>query len=331
MTSRAVFVVLAAALLVLLGARPAAAHIAGGAAPADARSTVTGIRPAAALGSHPPIEVTVGLGGQFVRVVNQHAGRVVVVGYRGEPFLRLSRQQVQINQRSVTARQTGLLPADAGTGRQWVRLAASDTVTWTDRRIDGRTLPPGVSRTWTLPIVVDGQRVTVLGTRTGLASPSPWPWAAALVLVAAAVAALGWKRDWHRPTAAVTVAAVVAFAGSMVGNAVTPQPAGAVTGWAVVAVLGAFLLLVAALTVVSTLRKDELAPSRLPMMAVTLLLLAGSDITGLWRAELAFAGPELLERGLIVAVYGIALGLLVAGVRLVRSTADVATAEEPSG
>lgn len=310
-----------AVLFALVGPGTAAAHIAGGSSPTNSRSTVTGIRPAGA-----GVGVTVGLGGQFVRVSDPGAGEVVILGYRGEPFLRLSQQRVQVNPRSTTAVQTGQLQPtarSAGNGGQWVRLGDGDSVTWTDARIDGRSLSEGASGTWTLPLVVDGQPVTVLGMRTGLAAPFPWPWVGALGLVAAAVAALGWVHGWHRPVSAVIVAGVVAFGVHMGGSGAAPQPGGSFSGWVVIAVLGAFCLLVAGVTVLSTLRGTELAASRLPMMAATLLLLAGTDLSGLWNSQLPFAGPAVLDRGLLVVIYGIALGLLVAGVRLARAPAPV--------
>ena len=310
-------ITMTAVLFALVGPGTAAAHIAGGASPTNSRSAVTEIRPTGS-----GVGVTVGLGGQFVRVSDRGAEEIVVLGYRGEPFLRLSGQGVQVNPRSTTAEQTGQLPPTEGqsanTGEQWVQLTDGDSVAWTDARVDGRSLPEGASESWTLPLVVDGRPVTILGMRTGLAAPSPWPWVAVLGLVAAAVARLGRVRGWHRPVAAATVAGVLAFGVHMLGSGAAPQPGGPFSGWVVIAVLGAFCLLVAGVTVVSTLRGTELAASRLPMMAVTLLLLAGTDISGLWNSQLPFAGPAVLDRGLLVVIYGVALGLLVAGVRLAR-------------
>lgn len=329
---RSVFVITMTVVLVaLIGPAPAAAHIAGGASPANARSVLTEIRPQAS-----GVGITVGLGGQFVRLSNQSAGEVVVLGYRGEPFLRLTQQRVQVNPASPTAAQTGQLPGLAqGTAAddQWVQLDDGDSVSWPDARVDGRSLAAGESESWTLPLEVDGRQVTVSGTRTGLAAPSPWPWVAALALLAVAVARLGWRRDWHRPMAAATVAGVVAYGLSMIGTGTTPQPNGPVAGWVIIALLGGFVLLVAAITVISTLHRSELATARLPMMAVTLLLVAGSDITGLWNALLPFAGPAVLDRGLLVVTYGVALGLLVAGIRLARQPGPAGgpVEERPSG
>jgi hypothetical protein len=86
-------------LFVLINPVPAAAHIVGtGGSPTNYRVMVTGIRPAA-----PAAAVDVGLGGQWVRVTNQGAAQIVILGYRGEPFLRLTQNQVQANELSPTA------------------------------------------------------------------------------------------------------------------------------------------------------------------------------------------------------------------------------------
>jgi hypothetical protein len=48
------------------------------------------------------------------------------------------------------------------------------------------------------------------------------------------------------------------------------------------------------------------------------LLLAATDISVLWNSQLPFAGPAVLDRALTAITYATALGLLVAGGRLVR-------------
>lgn len=332
--SRSVFVLtLAAMLFALLGAGTATAHLAGGASATNARSVVTD-RPAVA-----GVDVTVGLGGQFIRLRNQGSSPIVVLGYRAEPFLRVTRDQVQVNPRSTTARQSGLFRAgqverrSAAAGGPWVHLSNENSVTWTDARVDARALPAGVSRSWTIPMVVDGQRVTVTGTRAGLSAPPAWPWLAALGLVAVGVAALSWVRAWHRPMAAVILVAAAAFIGHMIGAGASPHPSGALAGWVAIALLGGFCVLVAAIVVGSTLRRSELAASRLPILAVVLLLVQAGDISGLWNARLPFAGPDVLDRVLLVVTYGVALGLLVAAIRLARapSRAAMPVAESPGG
>jgi hypothetical protein len=313
-------VVLTAALtglFTLINPVPAEAHIVGtGGSPTNYRTTVTAMRPAV-----PTVAVTVGLGGTWVRVTNQGAAEIVILGYRGEPFLRLSQNRVQINELSSTAAETRQTPGtppsvDPGTGPRWVQLRDDDSATWTDTRIDP---PKRASGSWELPLVVDGQQVTVLGTRELIPPPSPWPWVAALGLLTAAVAAIGWMRSWHRPMAAVVSAGILAFVLHLLGTGFAPQQNGPVFGWVGVGAVGAFSLLIGGVAVVSTLRRSESAPDRIVTVGIMMLLLAATDISVLWNSQLPFAGPAVLDRGLTVLTYATALGLLIAGVRLVRA------------
>jgi hypothetical protein len=321
----AVLAAVLAGLFALINPAPAAAHIAGGGgSPSNYRTVVTAIRPAI-----PTLEVTVGIGGQWVRVTNQGAAEIAVLGYRGEPFLRLSQNRVQVNELSPTAAGTGQTrstpaPGDPATEPRWVQLREGDSATWTDARIDA---PPQdeaqrqserASGSWELPLIVDGQRVTVLGTRDQIPPPSPWAWVAVLVLVSAAVAAIGWMRNWHRPMAAVVAAGVLAFVLHLIGTGFAPQQTGPVFGWIGVGAVGAFSLIVGGVTVISTLRRTEAAAARVITAGTLLVLLAATDISVLWYSQLPFAGPAVLDRGLTVLTYATALGLLVAGVRLVR-------------
>jgi hypothetical protein len=303
-------------LFALINPVPAAAHIVGtGGSPTNYRTTVTAIQPAA-----PTVAVTVGLGGQWVRVTNQGAAEIVILGYRGEPFLRLSQNQVQVNELSSTAAETGQATgppsADPATGPRWVQLREEDSATWTDARIDPESA--GASGSWELPLVVDGQQVTVLGTWELIPPPSPWPWVAALGLLAAAVAAIGWMRSWHRPMAAVMGVGILAFVLHLLGTGFAPQQGGPVFGWVGIGAVGAFSLVIGGVAVVSTLRRSESAPDRVVTVGIMVLLLAATDISVLWNSQLPFAGPAVLDRGLTVLTYAVALGLLVGGARLIR-------------
>lgn len=308
------------ALFALLNPIPAAAHIVGtGGSPTNYRTTVTAIQPAV-----PTVGVTVGLGGQWVRVTNQGAAEIVVLGYRGEPFLRLAQNRVQVNELSGTAVETGLRPGVPGPANaaptepaRWVPLNDGDNATWSDSRVS----PPAAqqaSGSWELPLIVDRQRVTAEGNRDLVPPPSPWPWVAILVLLTIAVAAIGWRRDWHRPMAAAVAVGILAFVAHVLGTGFIPQQSGPVFGWIGVGAISAFSLLIGAVTVVSTLRRSESAPDRLVTVAAMVLLLAATDLSVLWYSQLPFPGPAGLDRGLTVLAYASAVGVLIAGLRLVR-------------
>lgn len=321
--------VLLVALFALINPVPAAAHIAGNSgSPTNYRAAVTAIRPAV-----PTVAVAVGIGGQWVRVATQGAGQIIVLGYRGEPFLRLSEHRVQINELSSTAAEIGLvrggpdipatpdIPAGIPAAEpRWVTKRDSDQVTWTDARLATPPQPAGASGTWELPLIVDGQQVTVLGTMDWVPSPPPWPWVAALGLLTAAIAALGWVRNWHRPMAGVVVIGVLAFVLHLLGTGLAPHQSGPVIAWAGIGAIAAFTLVIGAVTVVSAVRRRQSATDRVVMTGIMVLLLAATDFSGLWNSQLPFAGPAALDRSLIVLTYATALGLLVAGARLARRT-----------
>ena len=322
---RALRLIVLAGLFALINPVPAAAHIAGsGGSPSNYRTVVTAIRPAA-----PSVAVTVGLGGQWVRVTNQGAADIVIRGYRDEPLLRLSQNRVQVNELSSTAVETGLTrqppeSQDPAAGPRWVQLHEGDNATWTDARIDqpprgGSPPSQRASDSWELPLVVDGQRVTILGTRDLIPPPSPWPWVAALGLLATAVAAIGWMQNWHRPVVAVIAAGILAFVLHLLGTGFAPQQSGPVFGWIGAGAVSAFSVLVGGVAIVSTLRRSDRAPDRVVTVGIMVLLLAATDISLLWYSQLPFAGPAVLDRGLTVLTYAAALGVAVAGARLVRA------------
>lgn len=320
---------MSAAVFALLHPVPAEAHIAGaGGSPTDYRAAVTSISPAA-----PAVGVTVGLGGQWVRVTNRDAAQVVVLGRQGEPFLRLAGDQVQVNELSTTAVDSGLVqptapPSAPATGPKWVPKTGGDRISWTDPRI---TPGPGTGRsaTWELPLIVDGQQVSVLGTVQRVPAPSPWPWVAALVSLTAAVSALGWVRNWRGPMVAVVTLGILAFTLHLLGTGFTPQENGALYAWIGIGAVGAFALLIGLVTVLSTVRGRTSAPERVITTGIMVLILAATDITVLWNSQLPFAGPAALDRALTVLTYGTALGMLVAGVRLSRLARQAAETTAP--
>ncbi len=321
----AVLATVSAIMFMLINPVPASAHIAGsGGSPSNYQVTLTGIQPAV-----PTVGVTVGVGGQWVRVRNQGAAEIVVVGYRGEPFLRLSSHRVEVNQLSSTAAETGQIPgvpasADPSDKPSWMQLRDGDSATWTDNRIDPQPQgdeqrqPEQASGSWKLPLVIGGRQVTVLGTWERVPPPSPWPWLVTLGLLATAVAVIGWRRNWHRPMAAVIAGGILAFVLHLLGTGFAPQQGGPVFGWIGVGTVAAFSMLIGAVAGLSTLRRSESAPDRVITVGIMVLLLAATDISVLWNSQLPFAGPAVLDRGLTVITYATALGLLAAGGRLVR-------------
>src|SRR3954464_11673141 len=104
----------AAATIVLLvaavaAAAPASAHTITGVAPTDYRSELTGVEP-----SVPGVRVELLDLGRRVRLTNS-GPEVVVLGYQGEPYLRVGPKGVYENTRSPSTYQNKVSVAGAAT------------------------------------------------------------------------------------------------------------------------------------------------------------------------------------------------------------------------
>jgi hypothetical protein len=117
---------------------------------------------------------------------------VVVLGYLGEPFLRLDGRGVAVNAASPTAASASVLKKGTEVTAAhpvWLLRPGRGSVVWHDTRVSA---PAGRSRgTWAVPVVVDGRRTRISGEIVRLPRPALWPWIVLLVLVAVAAAAAG--------------------------------------------------------------------------------------------------------------------------------------------
>ena len=101
------------------------------------------------------VSVRVDPGGEWLELSNSTAEPVVVLGYTGEPYLRITATTAEENQLSQTTYLNRSLFADSvptarsGTNMapSWHRVAATGTARWHDHRIHwmGRTRPPAVA------------------------------------------------------------------------------------------------------------------------------------------------------------------------------------------
>jgi hypothetical protein len=118
-----------------------------------------------------------------VRVSAEKARTVVVLGYLGEPFIRIGPQGVTVRKASLTA---------AG-ARVSVR---GRSVVWHDARV--RALPPDVDRRrWAIPLIVDGRRTRLEGELWRVDEPALWPWIVLGVPFLVVVALLLVRRPMH--------------------------------------------------------------------------------------------------------------------------------------
>jgi hypothetical protein len=205
-------VVIVLAVVALAAPVAADAHVRTGLVAVDNRASVsplpTPFRSALAVRVYPS--------DQALGVTLRPGHTAIVLGYTGEPFLRLGDSGVEVDGTSPTADAAGLARSGAA---GWQRRSRGRTVIWHDARVRG--LPATIERRrWSIPLVVDGRRVRLEGEVWRVGRPSPWPWLSLMVPFAAiAVFIIARRRSSVRQAAAAfgavaaagTVAVAAAF------------------------------------------------------------------------------------------------------------------------
>ena len=194
------FALIAAATCAAVLGLPAGAASAHAPAPDSVyyRAELTSVTPA-----EPGITVRVDQFGDWIELTNTTVGTVIVYGYTGEPYLRITRDSAAENRLSETTYLNRSLFASLPTTGpaatdppQWAVIAATGTARWHDHRIHwmGNGRPAAVARDpahphvvgdWTVQAALDGHPFTIRGSLRWIgvvSSPSPLLW----VVIAAA-------------------------------------------------------------------------------------------------------------------------------------------------
>lgn len=202
---RAGLVVTAALAALLALAAPAAAHGADAPDGTDYRAQVTALTPAL-----PGLTVRIVEAGARLELINRTGRDIEVLGYSGEPYLRVGPNGVYENSRSpatylnqTIAGDTDLSPeADPAATPVWHRVAKGQSTRWHDQRarwLDSSP-PAQVSadpgrpqrvRDWLVPLRDGDRTVEVHGTLDWVPPPDAYPWWVAATLAFLAVAAAG--------------------------------------------------------------------------------------------------------------------------------------------
>ena len=352
---RLAFALLVAALaLPTLLAEPASAHTVAGVQPTNYRSEIVSVEPAFAGVSVELLDL-----GRRVRLRNRATTDVVVMGYQGEPYLRVGRRGVFENVHSpavylnraavapVTTSTTLPTLADAGAPPQWRRISRGTAATWRDRRTrwEGPN-PPSVQRAprqrqvvraWIITV----QRGTTAGAVTGRILWVPGPSAVPWLITAGALAALTFASAFTRRWGALLVVAVVVL---VANDAVHSFAAAAATHDAVgrqlttvllVGFYGTIAWVVGLLSIRPLLQHRDMGALLAAITGFFLALLGGAtDAAGLARSQLAIALPAAVARLQVATSLGLGVGLAGAaawlflgpGEHMVRSQDD-ATAQ----
>ncbi len=219
--------------MLLVAAAPTAWADAAG--PTDYRTDIVSIEPATQA-----FTVEMIGGDAFMRLEQLEPVEIVIVGYRGEDYLRFDADGTVVeNRRSpstwLNEERYGTdetLPAfvDYEAPPQWRRVADNGRYAWHDHRSHWMNpqQPPGANPgdqvlEATVPVRVDGQEITITVASYLLDEPPVWPGALGAIL-AAGLGALGLKGGRVALTAAVLVVAGLALVlGSVAYRSVPPE------------------------------------------------------------------------------------------------------------
>jgi hypothetical protein len=185
---------------VLGSTAPASAHAVTGVKATNYKSEIVGV-------AGGPLEVRLLDLGRRIELVNRDATDIVVLGYEGEPWLRVGPDGVFENESSNSAylerqrrgRATGSPPdpAEAAGPPEWRRTGSGSTLVWRDRRthVEGPT-PSQVARDpdarhvivprWTVEAVRGETRLAIVGRISYEPPPTAVPWVVAAVVLFAA-------------------------------------------------------------------------------------------------------------------------------------------------
>ncbi|MBW3578802.1 MAG: hypothetical protein KY462_13890 [Actinobacteria bacterium] len=324
-----------------VAAAPAHAHAVDDVGSTSYRSTVTRLEPAT-----DAIDVSVGGGDSYLRLVVQPGHTVVIHGYGGrgedpEPYLRIDPDgSLHINDNSPAASLNEdryadvAVPdrAESGAEPSWQIIGAEGAYVaeWHDHRIHWMSPepPPAVQSDprqrrivfdWTVPLTVDGEPVVVHGQLEWL-PPVPWWVLVVAALAAGGLALVGGRRSGRASVVPVVGASLLALAAAL-GELLHAESSANLVGIGlpVLAVLGG------ALALRTTDERSRFAPTLAAIVAVVVW-----GVSRLPQARLAVQTnllPPTLTAVLVAAAIGLSVGALAAALDSRPAPAD---ANEPS-
>lgn len=195
--------------IVVVSAVPAAAHTVAGTGATNYRTTLLR-RP-----TLPGLDVQVVEIGSRFEARYTGAGDVVVLGYQGEPYLRIGARGVFENLASpatyINRSRNGETPpddADPAAKPVWRKISSGHTARWHDHRAHfmGDVNPPAVRAApgeqhtivadWKIPFRYDGRTYNAVGDLVWVPGPSAKPYVAAMVAAAVVILVAARKRPY---------------------------------------------------------------------------------------------------------------------------------------
>ena len=330
----------ATAALVWLGvaAQPVSAHSVSGQSATNFQTTLRSVSPTV-----PGLEVKVVEAGSRLEAENRSGQELLVLGYKGEPYLRVGPEGVFQNKLSPAtyinaSRKGGTPPPEAEQAKvgdtDWEKVSSEPIARWHDHRIHwmGNINPPEVRNDpdkrhvikmnandpqWSVPMRLGTQDIAAKGELVWEPGPSPLPWFALIVASLAVVVVLGRRPGWAASLAMVTAVllAVDAFhvlglglanageLGSRLTKSITQSPFQPLA-WAV-----------GVLAIVWLRRGRAEGLSLAAVAGLQIAFLGGvADLGNLSRSEVPFGFAADLARLAVALSVGLGLGLALAAV-----------------
>ena len=299
----------------------------GGIQPTNYLSTIDSLHP-----DVPGITLKVVDLGTRLQLTNTTAHDVVVLGYDGEPYLRVGPRGVFQNARSpatyinrtlnLANAQAPPKSADPTAPPKWEKLGSGDTVRWHDHNAHymGTSEPPVVQRDhdhrhvidkYTVEMRWNGQDVVARGRIVWVPPPSPWPYAGIAVVLAAVVVWATRTRMWARVFAAALVVLVVCEVLHVTGlYGASTDSFGTKSFASLYSVAG---ILLALLALGWMWRKGADSATPLVLLASMFLFIAGglADVTSLAKSQIPSTWSDGFARMLVTITLGVGLGTAI--------------------
>jgi hypothetical protein len=312
---------------VIATAEPAAAHGAGGVQPSNYETRVSGVEPAT-----PGLQVRSIELGSRLELRNVSGVEVTVLGYDGEPYLRVGPRGVFENKRSPavflnrTRRPTERPPRtfDSGAPPEWERVSSGRVARWHDHRAHwmGTGDPPAVQRApgrfhvviprWTIPFERLGEQLAIQGDVVWVPGPSPWPWLLGALAVAGLVVASSRTRWWPHVLMVALALLLAAETAHVVGvwDASTGSEMHR-AGGSIYSLAGWVIGVVA---IVWLARRDPFEATPVVLIAGLFLVITGglAEITTLTRSQLPTSLPATTARVTVAGALGLGVGVVAA-------------------
>jgi hypothetical protein len=326
----AVGVPAAAFALLVASATPAAAHGTGGLKPTNYETRILRIEP-----DVPGLDLDVVDLGDRLQLTNTGDRDVVVLGYEGEPYLRVGPQGVFENVRSPAhfLNRTRLNPppvppsASSDAAPRWRKTSGGTSVAWHDHRAHwmSASSPPAVQRDpgrrhlvqeFELTLRAADRTVTVRGDVIWVPAPAVWPMLVVALALALLVVALGRTRIWPW----VLAVGLVALAASEVVHLVGAWPAstdpGTTKALGSLFIVAACIIACVPLVVLLFHRDDPYAMTPAALLGAIAVLLTGglAEVQNLLRSQLPTVLAPALARLQVVLALGLGLGIAITAV-----------------